>query len=153
MYDTTPPGQEPIATYTLGPIHEKYWDTKTWGAGKEGYQSVLGWPNADPRPAPVSPGGLTGEMQTFDHGAILSSDYGTFYLTGEIGVFYRDQGYSGSRLGFPLTDPYTPPEGGTKQDFTGPLTATEMKARGGAPGASIGLTPTGTLKTWVAEGK
>jgi uncharacterized protein with LGFP repeats len=153
MYDTTPLGQEPIPTYTLGPIHEKYWDAQTWGAGKEGYQSVLGWPNADPRPAPVSPGGLTGEMQTFDHGAILSSDYGTFYLTGEIGVFYRDQGYSGSRLGFPLADPYTPPEGGTKQDFTGPLTATQMKAHGGAPGASLWLTPAGTLKMWVAKEK
>jgi len=96
-----------------GAVYEKY---RTIG----GPRHFLGLPISNEGDAAKSPQGTTGRFSRFERGTInwLSGKNKTYLVQGAIFDKWASMGYSGSPLGFPVSNEY-PYQGGTKSDFEG----------------------------------
>ena len=96
-----------------GAIYTKY---RSLGGPKH----YLGLPITNEGDAAKSPQGITGRFSQFERGTInwLKEKNLTYLVQGAIFQKYASLGYSGSQLGFPLSDEYSY-QGGARSDFEG----------------------------------
>jgi len=125
-----------------GAIYTKY---RSLGGPKH----LLGLPITNEGDAARSPQGTTGRFSQFERGTInwLKEKNLTYLVQGAIFQKYASLGYSGSQLGFPLSDEYSY-QGGARSDFEGgSITWTSQT---GAQVAYKGTVPTPTTTAPVS---